>query len=159
MTGGVLLHADKEVGVVGQVVGAGDGGVLGHDDDLDARGIRVGEADVLLALVVDRDAGEAHVDLAGLDGGDDGAEVHVLDLELEAELVGDEGGHVGVDADDLVAIIVLVGREGGIGAHDELALLDGLELGCLVISGEGGAGAGEHAHCEAGCEGGAEAAA
>ena len=121
--GGGVLGADLDVlALIDQAEELVDGlnrGALGNDDDLHAGGVALGEADGLEALVGDGHAGHAHVDLAGDNGRDDGVKVHVLNVELHAELVSDQAGDDGVDADDGLVLIELVGREGGVGAHGE----------------------------------------
>lgn len=62
---------------------------LRHDDGLDALGVGVGEVHDLQALVGDGDAGHDHVALAVLGGQQGGVKVHVVDLQLQAELLGD----------------------------------------------------------------------
>ena len=65
----------------------------------------------------DGHAGHAEVRLAGLYGGDDGVKLHVLDLQVIAQQIADGLGHVGVDAHDVAAFVILIGREGGVGRH------------------------------------------
>ena len=118
VAGGVLLNADDYVVCV-EIVNGGYGGVLGHDDRLDAGGVAVGEVDALLALLGDGEAAGADVSLAGLHGDNDGAELHVINLHLVAELVADGLHDVDVNADCLLVLVILVGRECNVGRNDE----------------------------------------
>ena len=86
VAGGILLHADLDLGAV-EVVNRGDGGILFHDDGLDAGGVAGGEVDALGALLGDGDGAEADIDLAAGNGGDDRTELHVAQLHLIAQLV------------------------------------------------------------------------
>ena len=56
------------------------------------------------------------------DGEADGVEVHILDNELLAELLGNIGGDLHVDAVVVIALHVLKGLESGVGRNNELIL-------------------------------------
>ena len=122
VTGGAVLGAD-ELGV-GQVVNSLDGGVLRDNDHLDAGGVGGGEVHVDKPVLVDGDAGHGDVALAVLHGLQGGVEVHVVHHQLQAHLLGDQRGDLHVDA--LEAAVVgdhLIGREGCVGGHVQLAAL------------------------------------
>ena len=126
---GAVLHADE---LLAQVV-QGDVGALLDDDHLHTGGIGVGEVHDRQTLLVDGDARHDHVAHAGLGGLQGGGEVHVVDDQLQAQLVGDGLGDLHVDA--LKAAVIgghLIGREGGVGGHDEFALLNGGELAVVA---------------------------
>src|SRR5699024_11162050 len=121
-------------------------------------GVGLGEVQDQLALLVDGDAGHDDVALAALGGSQGAVEVHVVDLELQPQLLGDGGGDLSVDAHDVAAVVGhLIGREGSVGGHGEHTLGDGGELGggggvlsggALFRGGLGGvaaAGQGQHA--------------
>ena len=93
-----------------------------------------GEVDDFLTLGGDGHAGQADVSLAALDGLDDGVELHVVDLQLQAQLLSDGACDLSVDTDDLVAFDELVGRECSIGGHDQLAGLNGLQTGSFLVA-------------------------
>ena len=143
---GGLLAADH-LGV-GQVVHGLDGGVLLDNDHLHARGVAVGEVHDLLPLFVDGDARHGDVALSGLDGGEGRVKAHVVHHQLQAQLARDGLGHLDVDALEASGVGGhLIGREGGVGGHVELALFHGGESGGVcsgvpgaVISGGGGIG-------------------
>ena len=135
VAGGGPLGADE---LLAQVVQS-DVGALGHDDDLDAGGVAVREVHDQQAVLGDGQAGHADVALTLLDRQLGGVEVHVVNDQLQAQLVSDGAGDLGVDAHHIAAVVGhLIGREGGIGGHDELAGLHGGQLG----GGAGAAGAG-----------------
>ena len=138
--GGAGLGADHVAGAVGEeVVHAGDLAALLDNDHLHAGGVAVREVHLLQTLVGDGHAGKTQVILAGLDAGDDGVKGDVGDLELQAQLVGDGLGDLHVDAHNGVTIVVLIGREGGLGGHGEDAVHSGGEAS---LAGGGGIGAG-----------------
>ncbi len=108
-----------------EVVHAGDFAVLGDDDHLYAGGIADGEVHLLLTIRGDGHAGQSQIGLAALDGLRDGIELHVVDQQLQAELPGDGRRDFRIDAGNLAALHVLIGREGRIGGHGELPLHGG----------------------------------
>lgn len=118
--------------IVEQVVGGGDGGVLGDNDDLNAGGVRAGEVHDRLPVRHDGQTRHADVGLAGLNGGDDGVKFHILDFELQAKLFRDGGGHLRVDANNGAAVVVLIGRELGVGRHGQIAFVG---IGRLLAAG------------------------
>ena len=81
-----------------EVVNAGDGGILGNDDHLNAGGVGVGEVDGLQALLVDGHARHAEGVLAGDDAGHDGVKVRVDHFQFIAKLVANGLGDLHVDA-------------------------------------------------------------
>ena len=99
----------------------------------------MGEVDLHLAVLGDRDARGGELGLAGDEGGENRVELDVLDGERLAELLGDGLADLDVDADDLLALAELVGREGGLGDHADGAGGggDGLGGSGLVREGEG----------------------
>ena len=135
---GAGLDGDDDARLVeGVGVGVGsDVGVVLHGNDGEVIDVvRVREVNLLLALGLDGDAGDAQVNLTtGGNGRNDGVELQVLELELEAELVGERLGEVHVEAHVLVVLEVLERREVRRGAHGELA---GREQ--LHVAGGGGA--------------------
>ncbi len=117
VAGGGCEHAD---GLAAEV---GEGLHLAVDAGADAEvGVIVALREVLVlqALVGDRDGGDRGVDAAGRRGREERLEAEVLELDLDAELLGD-----GVDEVDLEALEVaglgldLPGRVGGVGADGE----------------------------------------
>ena len=102
---------------------------LGYDDGLDAGGVAVGEGHHSHPLVGDSDACHGDVGLALLHAEQSGVKIHVVDLQLQAQLLGN--GLCGVHIDALNGAGVgghLVGREGGVGSHSQLASLNGGQL-------------------------------
>lgn len=85
--------------------------------------------DLLLSVGVDREAGDADVELAALNAEDDRVEAARRPLGLDAELRHDRVEQVDVHADDGLAVIVevLVRLVGRVGADDDLP--GGLDLG------------------------------
>ena len=141
IAGGGLLAADH-LGI-GQVGHGGDGGVLLDDDHLDAGGVAVGEVHNLLAVLGDGDARHGDVALSGLDGGQGRVKAHVVHHQLQAQLAGDGLGHFHVDALEAAGVGGhLIGREGGVGGHVELALFHGGEGGGVGAGIGGGGGVG-----------------
>ena len=143
IAGGGLLAADH-FGAL-QVIQGLDGAVLLDDDHLHAGGIAVGEVHDLLALLADGDARHGDVALSGLDGGQGGVKAHVVHDELQAQLLGDGPGHLHVDALEAAGVGGhLIGREGRVGGHVELALLHGGESRGVGsgVCGSGGIGGG-----------------
>ena len=61
----------------------------------------------------------AEVGLAAVDGRNDGVKLHVLDVQVIAQLVAQSLGKLGVDAHDLAVLDVLIGIEGGVGGHHQ----------------------------------------
>ena len=119
VAGGAHLAADH-IGV-GQIIHGLDGGILLHDDHLNAVGVAVGEVHHSLTLLGDGDTGHHHVALAGLSGLQGGVKVHIVHLELQAQLLGDGASHLYVDAlEGAVVSHHLIGREGGVGGHGQL---------------------------------------
>ena len=92
---------------------------LSSDDDLNSGAVAVGELDLLLTVGGNGKSRHAHVRLAGSNGGDDRIERHVLDLKLHAELIGYCLSDLNVDTNHVFALVVLIGREGGVGRHNE----------------------------------------
>ena len=148
---GARLRADDGAGAVReQIVDRGDGAVVLDDDDLHARGVGIGEVDLLLALVSHGHTGHAHVILAGLHARDDGVECDVGDFQLHAELVCDGLCDLHVDADDGVAVIVFIRLEGGLSRHGQLA---GSGSGVLSLcGGSAGRKAQRHNGCKQQCK-------
>ena len=136
ITSGALLGADL---LLAQVF-HGDVRALSDNDLLHTVGIGVGEVQNQLALLVNGDAGHDDVALAALGGSQGAVEVHVENLELQAQLLGDGGGDLSVDAHHGAGVVGhLIGREGSVGGHGEHALGDGGELcgGSGVLGGGG----------------------
>lgn len=131
---------------------AGDGAALSHDDGLRREAVGVGEQDVLLALFGHGDAGHTDVKLAGLYAGEDGVEVHLVDLERHAELFADEVQDVDLNADDLVVVAEGFERgEVGAGRDSELpGLLDALERRALFAA--AGEHRADHERCKQQCD-------
>ena len=132
VAGGAQLGADH---VIAQVIHC-DRRALLHNDHLYAGGVSVGEVHDSLPLVVDRDTAHGHIALAVLDGRQSGIKGHIVDDQLQAQLLGDLGGQLVVDA--LKAAVVgqnAVGREVRVGGQDQLARLQSLQSGpgLLVI--------------------------
>src|SRR5690606_35929886 len=122
------------------VQGLGAGALLGQQG-LGGVEVRVGEGDVLLALLRDGHARGGQVALVGGHGGAalDHGEVDVDDLLLDTQLLGDEVDDVDVEAHDLAAVVVELERlVGDVGAGRQLARLH--QLRAAVVSGRGGGG-------------------
>ena len=133
VTGSAALGAD---GLACQIVSRGNVGILGHDDGLDALGVGVGEVHDLQALVGDGDAGHDHVALAVLGGQQGGVKVHVIDLQLQTELLSDSTRNLNVDALEITGVGGhLIRGEGGVGGHRQLAGVDGGHRGSVGRSG------------------------
>ena len=157
VAGGAALGADH---LAVHVVDGLNVGVLRHDDDLHALGVAVGEVHDGLALFVHGHASHDHVALAVLGGQQGGVEVHVIDLQLQAQLLGDGVSHFDVDA--LEAAVVcdhFIGGELGVGGHGELAGGDGGQVpsslggGSAVVSVGSGIRGGLTAVAAAACQG------
>ena len=113
-------------------------GALLDDDHLHAGGVAVGEVHDQLPILGDGDTGHNDVGLVLLHSQQSGVEVHIVHDQLQTQLPGDGAGNLYVNT--LEAAVVgnhLIGREGGVGGHDQLAGLDGLQLGS---GGRGGCG-------------------
>ena len=90
VAGGAALDGD---GVAGELLGVADGAVDGDDGDLGGGDVGVGEGDLAAALFGDGDAAGGDVGLADGDGGDEGVEGDVLEVEgADVVFVGREGG-------------------------------------------------------------------
>ena len=126
VTGGTALGADH---LLAQIVQSHIGAFL-DDDHLHAGGVAVGEVHDQLTILGDGDTGHNDVGFILLHGQQGGVEVHIVNDQLQTQLPGDGTGDLNIDA--LEAAVVgnhLIGREGGVGGHDQLAGLDGLQLG------------------------------
>ena len=95
VAGGAALGADL---LACQIIGRSNVGIARHDDGLDTLGVGVGEVHDLQALIGDGDTGHDHVALAVLGGQQGGVKVYVVDLQLQAELLGDGTRNLNVDA-------------------------------------------------------------
>ena len=74
---------------------------LVHDDDARRDGVGLAEEVLLLALGVDRDLVRDHVEPARVEAREDRVPLGLLELDLEAELVGDRLGDLDVVADEV----------------------------------------------------------
>ena len=136
VAGGAPLGADH---LLAQIV-QGHVGAFLDDDHLHALGVGVREVHDHLAVLVDGNTGHHDVGLALLHSQQRGVEVHVVHDQLQAQLLGDGAGDFHVDALERAVIgDHLVGREGGVGGHDQLTRLDGGESsgGSLSLGGGG----------------------
>ena len=130
--GGVCVV--KRLGVGADLVGrapCGDEPLVGVD-------VRVGEVDLLLALLRDGEVGGAHVGLAALlDGGDDGVELHGVEvLALQPHLLGERLHELDLEALLRLALHVVERRVREVGDNRELALVDeGHLLGLCLLGG------------------------
>ena len=132
VTGSSVLDTDHLV--VCKIINCLDVRAFGNDDDLYAGRIGLCEVNVLLALISDGQAGHSDVGLAALDGSDDRTELHVVNYELKAELLSDQG--CDLDVDSLESAVVgdhLVGRERSVCSHVKLAGLDSLDISCSFL--------------------------
>ena len=156
ITGGAALGADL---LAFEIINALDIGAFLHDDDLNAVGVAVGEAHGVLTLGRDGHAGGNDVALAGLDGAQSRVKVHIVDDQLQAQLLRQSVSDLDVDAfkaGALVALAVvrngLVRRELRVGGHGELAGGHGLDvrarLGILLAT---GAQRCDHEDCQKQC--------
>ena len=139
VTGGTTLGADH---LLAQIVQSHIGAFL-DDDHLHAGGVAVGEVHDQLPVFGDGDTGHDDVGLVLLNGQQSSVEVHIVHDQLQTQLPGDGTGDLYVNA--LEAAVVgnhLIGREGGVGGHDQLAGLDGLQLGSGGCGGCGLSGRG-----------------
>ena len=133
VTGGAALGADH---LLAQVI-HGHRGTLLDDDNLDAGGVAGGEVHDQFTLVGDGNAGHNDVALTFLDSQQRGVEIHVVNDQFQAKLVGDGLGNLHVDA--LEAAVIgghFIGRESGVGGHDQLAGLDGHTVGGVTAAGQ-----------------------
>ena len=134
VTCGSVLNADHLV--VCKIINCENVGIFGNDDDLDTGCIRSSEVYVLLTLFGNCKACHSDIGLAALYGSDNGAELHVVNYELKAELACDLSSDLNVDAFEAVVVgDHLIGRESSVGCHVENACLNsghfsGL-FGCL----------------------------
>ena len=134
VAGGAPLGADH---VVAQGVG-GDLGAFLDDDDLNGGGVGVGEVHDQQTVIGDGNTGHDDVGLVLLNGQQGGVKVHVQDLQLQAQLFGDGTGDLHVDTGEAAVIGGhLVGREGGVGGHQQLAGLQSHGSGGGLRSGGG----------------------
>ena len=78
-SGGAGLDGNN---LVGQISLAGDGAALCYNDDLCSIVVRIGEQHVLLTGGSDGDAGNTHIILGSLHTGQNGVEIHLLDIQL-----------------------------------------------------------------------------
>ena len=135
VAGGTTLGADH---LLAQVVQGHIGAFL-DDDHLHAGGVAVGEVHDQLTILGDGDTGHNDVGFILLHGQQSGVEVHVVHDQLQTQLLGDSAGNLNIDA--LEAAVIgdhLIGREGGVGGHDQLAGLDGLQFGSGGLGNRGG---------------------
>ena len=158
VAGGAALGADH---LLAQVV-QGHVGAFLDDDHLHAGGVAVGEVHDQLPILGDGDTGHNDVGLVLLHSQQGGVKVHIVHDQLQTQLPGDGAGDLYVNA--LEAAVVgnhLIGREGGVGGHDQLAGLDGLQLGSggCGLSGRGLGGGGRSLGGGGGGLGGVAAAA
>src|SRR3954464_3532157 len=91
---------------------------------LRAGGVVADHVGLLQTIGVDGERGDARLVLARADAGDDRVEGRRLELRLQAQLLGDEGEQVDVEADDRRAVLgeELAGRVGGVAAHRDDAV-------------------------------------
>ena len=80
---------------------------LGNDDGLDAGGVAVGEGHHSHPLVGDSDACHGDVGLALLHAEQSGVKIHVVDLQLQAQLLGNGLCGVYIDASMVPASVVI----------------------------------------------------
>ena len=139
VAGGAALGADH---LIGQIIGRGNGGVLLDDDRLDALSVGVGEVHDLQALVGDGDTGHDDVALAVLGSQQGCIKVHVIDLQLQTELLSDSGSNINVDALKVTAVGGhLIRGKSCVGGHRQLAGGDcGQRRRCSLSSGDSLAG-------------------
>ena len=78
------------------------------------------EKDLFLPVLGDRKPGRRDVRLASLDGGDDGIELHVVDLDFIAQSLRDGADDHRVNTVDVLPDQIFVRREFRIGRHDQL---------------------------------------
>ena len=116
-----------------EVVHTGDSAVFGDNDHLHARGVAHGEVYFLLAVGSDGHAGQSHIGFAAFDGFGNGVEFHVVNLQFQSQFAGDGSCDLGVNAYDIAALHVLVGREGRIGGHGEFSFHGGGKA-VLIVS-------------------------
>ena len=141
VAGGAALGADH---LIAQVVQSHIGAFL-DDDHLNALGVGVREVHNHLAVLVDGNTRHHDVGLALLHSQQRGVEVHVVHDQLQTQLLGDSTGDFHIDA--LEGAVIgnhLVGREGGVGGHDQLTLLQSHVLGRTTA----GQQSGDHQHCQ-----------
>ena len=102
-----------------EVIHAGNRGILGHDDHLDAGGVGIGEVHRLKAVLGDGHAGHAKGILARLHAGHDRVKVHIHNFQLVAELVANGLRDLYVDTGNFagLVVIILIRREGSVGRH------------------------------------------
>ena len=137
VAGGAALGADH---LLAQVV-QGDVGTFGNDNHLHAGGIGLGEVHDQQAVIVDGQTSHNHVGLAFLSSQQGSVKVHVVDLQLQAQLLSDGGSDLDVDAFEAAGVGGhLIGRECSVGGHGQHAFGDGGEGG-VALSGLGDFGA------------------
>ena len=78
------------------------------------------EKDLFLPVLGDRKPGRRDVRLARLDGGDDGIELHVVDLDFIAQSLRDGADDLRVDTIDVFPDQIFIRGELRIGRHDQL---------------------------------------
>jgi hypothetical protein len=144
LAGGALLDADL---LAGQVRLGLDRRRGGHQQRLQRVVVRIGQPDVLLALLGDGDRAGTEVALAGgqRGAGLQAVEAHVLDLGLQAQPGGDLADHVHVESGVFAALFELERRVGDVRAHGQGAGRDQAQLiagGRAAAAGGGSAATG-----------------
>ena len=145
MFSGVICCLRTDLGADGL---AGDGVIAGNvriarrdDDGITALVVDVGEVDLFLPFICGIHAGSNEVDLAALQGRDEGVEAEILDFHLVAQLITDRLGQVDVEADVFFVFCEFKRRERRFRADDEGLVAFGCAIffiGCAI-----GAAAGE----------------
>ena len=146
---GTDLSAD---GLTGDGVIAGDVRIARRDDDgVAALVVDVSEVDLFLPFIRSVHAGSDEVNLAALQGRDEGIEAEVLDFHLVAQFVADGLGQVDVETDVFFVFREFKGRERRFRADDEGLVTFGSTVffvGCTIRAAAGEKGQG--------CQGGSD---
>lgn len=125
-------------GLALELVNVGDFGVFRGNDAQRHLHVRLGEVDLLLALVGDGEVGQRDVDLVGGEHVDSGGGVNGGVFNVYAKILAQALGEVDVVA-GIVAVLVDVAERGLVGEHGNLELAGLLDL---IQSAGGGAAAG-----------------
>ena len=152
MSGGSLLNAYDLV--ICQVVYARDIRTFFYDNNLYAGCVRICKVYILLSVLCGGHTCQSHINLTGLDSGNQSAELHIDHLHLQSQLLCQSLRDVSVDTYDIISVLVLIGRKCGVGSYSQNAVRNGgkrsvcLSLCCLFLLGSAGCHGNAHNSCQ-----------